>query len=88
MPITQYGTTAEHSPARTGNDRAARALNPRHRVERLAYSPSEVAEALGASRAWVYLRLDDGTIPSVKLQGRRFIRADIVHELLAGGDAA
>lgn len=52
------------------------------RVQRLAYSPAELADALGASRAWVYLRLDDGTIPSVKLGGKRLIRATVLEELL------
>lgn len=58
---------------------------PRHRdrVARVAYSPAELADALGASRAWVYLRLDDGTIPSVKLGGKRLIRAAVLDELLA-----
>lgn len=56
--------------------------------ERAAYSPDELAALLGASRAWVYLRLSDGTIPSVKIGRRRFIRAAAVDELLAAGDAA
>lgn len=58
------------------------------RIERVAYSPSELAEALGASRAWVYLRLDDGTIPSVKLGGKRFIRAAEVERILIEGVAS
>lgn len=55
-------------------------------VNRLAYSPAELADALGASRAWVYLRLDDGTIPSVKLGGKRLIRAAVLEELLTSGE--
>jgi excisionase family DNA binding protein len=55
-------------------------------VDRIAYSPAELADALGASRAWVYLRLDDGTIPSVKLGGKRLIRATVLEEILAAGE--
>jgi hypothetical protein len=49
---------------------------------RLAYSPAELAELLGRSRAWVYLRLNDGSIPSVKLAGCRMIRAEAVAAVL------
>lgn len=55
-------------------------------LPRVAYSPSELAKILGASRAWVYLRLDDGTIPSVHIAGKRFIRAAVVEALLAGDE--
>lgn len=55
-------------------------------IDRVAYSPAELAEALGASRAWVYLRLDDGTIPSVKLGGKRLIRATVLEDILAAGE--
>ena len=54
---------------------------------RLAYSPREVAEALGTSRAWVYRRIDDGTLPSVLLGGRRLVRHETLEALLAGDDA-
>lgn len=67
------------SPAHDADDQAPEAPLPR-----LAYSPAELAQALGASRAWVYLRLDDETIPSTKLGGKRFIRAGVVEALLAG----
>lgn len=53
-------------------------------VERLAYSVSEVAEVLGMSEATVYVHLKDGTIPSVKLGGRRLIRRDVLDALLRG----
>lgn len=51
-------------------------------VERLAFSPTEVAEALGVSRAWVYRRIDDGTIPSTKVGGRRLITRATLDRLL------
>lgn len=60
----------------------------RDRVSRVAYSPSELAEALGASRAWVYLRLDDGSIPSTKICGKRLIPASAVEALLTVGEVA
>ena len=53
---------------------------------RLAYAPAELADLLGVSRAWIYLRLDDGTIPSVKLGAKRLIRASVIEALLAGND--
>jgi excisionase family DNA binding protein len=58
-------------------------------VDRLAYSPAEAAKALGISRSKLYQKLDDGTIPSIKLDGRRLIRvADLVALLDALGEAA
>lgn len=53
-------------------------------VERLAYSVREVSSALGISEASVYALLRDGTIPSVKLGGRRLIRRDVLDSLLRG----
>lgn len=55
---------------------------------RLAYSPSEAAQALGISRARLYQLLDDGTIPSVKLGRRRLIRVAALQQLLDGLDEA
>lgn len=57
-------------------------------IQRAALSPTEFAQAIGASRAWVYRRLDDGTIPSVKVAGKRLIRAEVLDELLAQADAS
>lgn len=45
---------------------------------RLAYSPEEVAEQLGVSRATIYRQLKEGTIPSVKIGAcRRIFLADL-----------
>lgn len=52
-------------------------------VDRVAYSPSELAAALGTSRTWVYMRMEDGTIPNVRLGSRRFIPRSVVEKLLA-----
>jgi excisionase family DNA binding protein len=57
-------------------------------VTRLAYSPAEAAQALGISRAKLYLLLDDGTIPSVKLGRRRLIRVADLEAVLGDGGAS
>ncbi len=56
-------------------------------VPRLAYSPAEAAEALGVSRATINIHIADGTIPSVKLGGRRLIRRADLEALLTGEGA-
>jgi excisionase family DNA binding protein len=60
----------------------------RERVDRLAYSPAEAAQALGISRARLYQLLDDGTLPSVKLGRRRLIRLAAIEALLDGLEVA
>ena len=52
------------------------------RVERLAYSPAEAAQALGISRAKLYQLLGDGSLPSVLLDRRRLIRPSALSALL------
>ncbi len=47
-------------------------------VERLVYSPAEVAQALGVSETTVYTMLADGAFPSIKMGGSRRIRADVL----------
>lgn len=54
-------------------------------IKRLAYSPAEAADALGVSRATIHAWVKDGTIPSVKLGGRRLIRRSTLEGLLDGG---
>ncbi len=56
-------------------------VNPPTRV---AVSAAEAARLIGVSRAWIYLRIDDGTIPSVKIEGRRLIRIADLEELVLG----
>lgn len=58
----------------------SRALRRHPEATPLAHSPADAAELLGISRAKLYLLLEDGTIPSVKLGRRRLIR----HEALVG----
>lgn len=53
-------------------------------VERLAYSVKEVSEVLGMSEATVNLHIKEGTIPSVKIGGRRLIRRDVLDAILSG----
>lgn len=52
-------------------------------ADRLAYSPAEVAQALGCTRQHVYNLIDRGVIPSLKLGNRRLIRAEALTALLA-----
>lgn len=50
---------------------------------RLAYSPAEAAEVLGVCRATIYNRMQDGTIPSVRIGAARRIPAAALEALLA-----
>ncbi len=54
---------------------------------RLAFSPQEVADALGVSRQWVFEQIAKGTILSVKLGGKRLIRVAEVERLLSPEEA-
>jgi len=49
-------------------------------VEKLLYRPKEAAQALGASPSWVYARIEDGSLPAVRLAGRmvRIKRTDLL----------
>jgi excisionase family DNA binding protein len=49
-------------------------------AEKLLLKPREAAAMLGASPAWVYARIADGTIKSVHLAGRmvRIRREDLM----------
>jgi excisionase family DNA binding protein len=57
-------------------------------VERLAYSPAEAAKVLGLSRSRLYQLLRDGTIPSSHLGKRRFIRRQVLIDLLTEREGA
>ena len=54
-------------------------------VERLAYSPTELAQALGCTRQHVQNLIARGEIRSVKLGRKRLIPRAVVEELLQGG---
>lgn len=51
-------------------------------TERLAFSPREVAEALGVTRQTVQVWIARGEIQSARIGGRRFIRVAELHRLL------
>ena len=51
--------------------------------ERLAVSPLEAAELLGASRKYVDRCIEAGTLQSVKRGGRRFVTGRALEEFLA-----
>ncbi len=57
-------------------------------VERIAYSPTEAAEALGVSRQFVYNMMAAGLLRSVKLGRARRIPAAEVYALVGGGPDA
>lgn len=52
--------------------------------ERLAYSPAELADALGVTRQHIQNLIARGEVPSIKLGRRRLIPARVVENLLAG----
>jgi excisionase family DNA binding protein len=54
------------------------------RINRLAFSAEEAAVALGVSRATIFNWLRDGTLQSVKVNGRRLISRAHIDALLAG----
>jgi excisionase family DNA binding protein len=60
----------------------------RDAVERLAYSPAEVAQALGCSRVHVHNLITRGELRSVKLGRRRLIPRQVVEQFLAGDEVA
>lgn len=49
-------------------------------IEKLLYRPKEAAQVIGASPSWVYARIEDGSLPAVRLAGRmvRIRRADLL----------
>lgn len=55
---------------------------------RLAYSPAELAEALGVTRAHIHNLIRRGELRSIKLGRSRLIPADVVQDLLDGEDVA
>jgi excisionase family DNA binding protein len=54
------------------------------RVERLAYSPAEFAEAVGCTRQHVQNLIARGELHSVKLGRKRLIPRHVVDQLLEG----
>lgn len=50
--------------------------------DRLAYSPSDAADILGCSRAFLYTLMVTGELPSCKIGSRRFVRRADLQELL------
>lgn len=50
---------------------------------RKALSVAETAETLGTSEATVWRRIADGTLPTVKVGGRRLVPISSINDLLA-----
>lgn len=61
---------------------AAEQMDPEPAVERLAYSPAELAAALGCTRVHVHNLIARGELRSIKLGRRRLIPRTVVDELL------
>lgn len=57
-------------------------------IERLAYRPSEVAKAIGSSRAFAYSLVQRGVIRSVRCGRAVFVPREAVEEFLAGREEA
>lgn len=57
-------------------------------LPRRAYRVNEICKTYGASRSWVYLRIADGSLPSVRVAGARFIRAEDAEKFFGGKHAA
>lgn len=55
-------------------------------VDRLAYSPTEVAEAFGCTRQHIHNMLARGELKSIKLGRKRLIPAEVVEQLLSGAE--
>jgi len=58
--------------------------SPEVETPRLAYSPSEVAVAIGVCRATVYNLMASGVLPSVKVGRSRRIRVADLHDYIDG----
>jgi excisionase family DNA binding protein len=56
-------------------------------TDRLAYSPAELADALGCTRQHIMNMIAAGKLPSFKLGRKRLIPRHVVEELLEGGDS-
>ena len=67
----------------TADDRAVR--EPARPNEPLAYRVNEFCRVVGLGRTTVYGLIADGTLPSVKIRGRRLIPRDAALALLKGG---
>lgn len=53
-------------------------------VERLAYTVTDAARALGISERSVYNRINDGTLKRVRVGGRNLIPANALRALVSG----
>lgn len=53
--------------------------------DRLALQLGEAAQAIGISKATIYRRIADGSLPSTRVGGRRLVLRDDLLALLNGG---
>lgn len=57
-------------------------------MDKLAYSPAEVAKILGIGRTTVYILIDQGRFKPVKVGRRTLIPANDLNDLLRPSEAA
>ncbi len=51
----------------------------------LAYSTNAAATLIGISRATLYVMMNDGRVPSIRVGGRRLITAETLQNILKKG---
>jgi excisionase family DNA binding protein len=56
-------------------------------TERLAYKPAEAADIIGVSRQFIYNKINDGTLRTVKVGKRRLVPRSAILELLGESEA-
>lgn len=52
--------------------------------DKRAYAVEEAAELIGISRSMLYLLINNGSLRTVKLRGRRLVPRDAIEALIAG----
>jgi excisionase family DNA binding protein len=58
---------------------------PKPPIERLAYSVPEAAAATGIGKSTLYVLMDEGHLPFVKVRSRRIIPAAALQRLITEG---
>ena len=58
--------------------------DPAKPVDKRAYSVQEAAKIYGWSRSTLYKMMNDGTLRSIKIGGRRLIARDVLETLISG----
>lgn len=70
--------------ARKSTGRAPRIINGQTEDGRLAVNPREAAALLGIGEGLAYAKINNGSLPSIKLGSRRVVAVAAIEKLLAG----